>query len=236
MNDQKFQHFIDLVTFDQIINDLEKKIEISELAYKKMRGQVLALDKQMEQYGSKRDEIKKQLDVQELRVKDLQEQESRQSAVTQLVSTVKECDAANKELEVLKLERHMHEQKMLQLINKLDAAQKEYQALSEKDEKEKADLHKLMLEQQEISNATDSELQSLSNDRMLKVEGVPGEWLELYENMRGRVKNPVVNIAADSCSACFYLISSRDLQKIRNNEMCQCKDCYRFLYYEAAKS
>ena len=53
--------------------------------------------------------------------------------------------------------------------------------------------------------------------------------------MRGKVSNPVVHVYKDSCSACFYLIASRDLQLLKQNELLPCKDCYRFLYFDNEK-
>ena len=62
---------------------------------------------------------------------------------------------------------------------------------------------------------------------------LPDEWLGKYEHMRGRVADPVVPVQQDSCSACFYSISSRDLQTLKQGDLLQCKDCYRFLYYKS---
>src|SRR5260221_635295 len=73
-------------------------------------------------------------------------------------------------------------------------------------------------------------LNALQQDRPAKEQLVPQEWLDKYASMRSKVENPVVPVAGDSCSACYYMISAPDLQALRRQKLVQCKDCYRFLY------
>ena len=56
----------------------------------------------------------------------------------------------------------------------------------------------------------------------------------MYERMKGRVYDPVVPMSQDSCSVCFYGLTPRDLQMLKQNGLLQCKDCFRLLYLEDA--
>ncbi len=232
MNNQKFQIFIDLVTFDQGFSELEKKQSVITQTLVKMNGQLLAFQKQLEQNSVKKRDIKKQLDAQELQVKALQDQEQHQVEVVEGVSSSKEYDAANKELQYLTHERSAQEQKMLQHLNKLETAEKEYASVLQKAELEIADIHAQIGAEQVLYQDIEQHIDALKKDRCEKLNLVPQEWLDVYENMRGKVKDPVVVVSQDSCSACFSLISSRDLQALQHQELLQCKDCYRFLYCE----
>jgi predicted nucleic acid-binding Zn-ribbon protein len=232
MNNQKFQNFIDLVTFDQGFSELEKKQSTIEKTISKMNDQLLTFQKQLEQNSSKKRDIKKQLDAQELQVKSLQEQEKHQAEISQAVSSAKEYEAANKELQNIIHERNSQEQKMLQHLNKLETAEKEYGATHHKAELEIAEINQSIEIEKSLLLDTQKQIDNLQKDRSEKLSLVPDEWLDLYENMRGRVKDPVVKVSQDSCGACFYLISSRDLQALQQHELLQCKDCYRFLYCE----
>jgi len=232
MNNQKFQSFIDLVTFDQGFSDLEKKQGVIQQALVKMNDQLLTFQKQLEHNSLKKRDIKKQLDAQELQVKTLQEQEQHQVEVVEGVSSSKEYQAANKELQFLKHERNAQEQKMLQHLNKLETAEKEYASILQKAELEIADINVKITAEKDLMQGVEQQIDALKKDRSGKLNHVPQEWLDVYENMRGRVKDPVVMVSQDSCSACFSLISSRDLQALQHQELLQCKDCYRFLYCE----
>ncbi|HSW75460.1 MAG TPA: hypothetical protein VLG50_00295 [Candidatus Saccharimonadales bacterium] len=235
MNNQKFQSFIDLVTFDQSLSELEKKLNNIETTIQSLNNQQTHLEKQLEQNSLKKRDIKKQLDAQALLVKELQDKEKHQQEVMQDVSSAKELDAANKEFEYLKLERNAQEQKMLQHILKLEIAEKEYDALQLAFQAEVAKVNEQIHTQQQALEQTQQDVEKLVKDRDQFLKNVPADWMDVYENMRGRVANPVVAVQQDSCSVCFSLISSRDLQALKHNELLQCKDCYRFLYYEDKK-
>lgn len=67
-------------------------------------------------------------------------------------------------------------------------------------------------------------------DRQSKEQAVPAEWLEKYATMRARVTDPVVPVINGDCSACFYQVSTQDMQQLRHRKLLQCKDCFRLLY------
>ena len=50
--------------------------------------------------------------------------------------------------------------------------------------------------------------------------------------MRERVSDPVVPILQGGCSACFYKTPEQDLILLKRNKLLQCKNCYRFLFFE----
>lgn len=235
MNNQKFQSFIDLVTFDQNFNDLEKKINAIETTIQSLNNQLVTFQKQLEQNSLKKRDVKKQLDGQALLVKELQDKEQHQQEVVEGVSSTKELEAASKELQYLKLERNAQEQKMVQHITKLEIAEKEYNALQLAFEADVAKVNEQITVEKAALCELRQQIETLQKNRSKLLDTVPAEWMDVYENMRGRVKDPVVQVLQDSCSACFSLISSRDLQALRQHDLLQCKDCYRFLYYEEKK-
>ena len=235
MNNQKFQSFIDLVTFDQNFSELEKKSNSIQTTIANLNSQLVTLQKQLEHNSVKKRDVKKQLDTQELQVKELQEKEAHQLAVVQSVATAKELEAANKELEHLKFERNAQEQKMIQQINKLETAEKEYAGLQLKSETDIAEINTKIDAEKAALNEVQQKIEMIQKDRSKLLVSVPAEWIDVYENMRGRVKDPVVPVIQDSCGVCFSLIASRDLQALRHHELLQCKDCYRFLYCEEKK-
>jgi len=235
MNNQKFQSFIDLVTFDQNFTELEKKSKVVETTIQNLNTQLTTLQKQLEQNSSKKRDIKKQLDAQALLVKELQDKEKHQQDVVESVSSTKEFDAASKEFEYLKLERNAQEQKMLQHIIKLETAEKEYHAMQLVFEANVANVNEQVNSENAAFTEIQQQIENIQKQRSNLLEQVPAEWVDVYENMRGRVKDPVVQVTQDSCGACFSLISSRDLQALRQHELLQCKDCYRFLYCEEKK-
>ena len=232
MNEQKLKNLIALVTFDQSLIDLAQRVQVSLNTNQKLQEQLTQLDKDLELQALKQQEIEKQLHDQELKVKDLQDQEVHLIETSQAVATTKEFEAANKEIDRVKFSRDQQEQRMMQMTNKVGAIQKDFQAFHANYQIEKDKLIALIDQENLAIKNLQDQIQQLIHERQEKMIGIPDEWLNTYETMRGRVSNPVVPVNQDSCSACFAFMAARDVQALRDKRLLQCKDCFRFLYHE----
>lgn len=232
MNEQKLKNFIALVTFDKNLIDCAQRVQISENTLQKLNDQQVQLDKDLQLRSIKQQEIETQLHDQELKVKELQDQEVHLIATSQSVTTAQEYEAANKEIDRIKFSRDQQEQRMMQMTNKVSSIQKDYQTFQANYQIEKDKLIDLINQEDVAIKELQAEMTQLVQDRQSKKAGIPEEWLDIYETMRGRVSNPVVPINQDSCSACFCFMAARDMQILRAQGLLQCKDCFRFLYHE----
>ena len=232
MNQQKLKNFITLVTFDKSLMDVAHKVKIAQGAYQKLDDQLQQLEKDLEFHASKQRDIKNQLHDQELKVKELQDQEEHLIAASQSVTNSKEYEAANKEIDRIKFSRDQQEQRMMQLTNKVSVIHKDYQTAQAASQIEKDTLMALMDQEKLLIQELHNDMTKLMHDRQSKLLDIPDEWLNTYETMRGRVSNPVVPVNQDSCSACFYFMAARDMQDLKDKGLLQCKDCFRFLYHE----
>ena len=234
MNEQKLKNLIELVTFDQNFIDLAQKVQASLIINKTLQDQMQQLEKELAQHTLKQHDAQKQLHDQETKLQDLQVQETHLMSLSQSVSTAQEYEAANKEIDRIKFSRNQQEQKMMQLSNKTGAVEKEHQVFLVHYQTEKDKILELIAHENKVVQEMQDQLVVLQKARQEKTVGIPIEWLNTYETMRGRVNNPVVPVNQDSCSACFYFMSSRDVQALRDQGLLQCKDCFRFLYHESA--
>lgn len=232
MNNQKLQNFIDLVAFDQHLIALESTIALSEKKLQNLRNDFEKIQKRVEEKTAEKKELKKQFDLQELHVKDLQDKETRQVSVIERAKNSKECDAASKELEHIRAERTRQEKKLMQLWNHYQATEKEIEQMHVESLQKTVQIEAAIIQEDETLQKTRKDLETQQTQRVSKIDLLPQEWVVFYENMRGKVLNPVVPVSQDSCSACFYSVSSRDLQILRQNGLVPCKDCYRYLYIE----
>lgn len=233
MSHQTLKSFIDLVTFDQRFIEIQHKIT-------KMMADIVAIEQQQkaeiqrfENIQNKQRDMQKAIHEQELVMEELQVNEERLLKNLDSISGSKEYEAATKELERLRLDRNVQEQRLLQLFNRIELINKEHGSAVLQHQDLMTTIAANLQENQQALTVLQQELKEIEAQRVDKLVGIPSEWLETYELMRGRVANPVVPLQQDSCSACFYGITPRDLQSIRNKYMIQCKDCYRFLYEEA---
>lgn len=234
MSHQTLKSFIDLVTFDQHHIETQKKIASLEHNIKKNQEQKAVAQSQLDQVSLKKHDQLKTVHSQELALSELQQQEESLQKTLQSVSSSKEYEAATKELEHVRLSRTVQEQKLTQYSNKMHASQKEHDAAAERFQAATAVLTVELASLQQELDALHQELQLIDSQRQTKTVGIPHDWISVYDLMRGRVVDPVVPLLQDSCSACFYAVTPRDLQLLHKSSMIQCKDCYRFLYETTA--
>jgi len=228
----EFQTFIDLVTFDQNFVKIEHDIKKSQEVKKSLLSNVERLQDDFLNIKNAKSQARKSVDEKELHMKVLDDQESELKKKLESISNQKEYKSLEKETLTVNAERLQHEQELLVLWNKLDTLNENYESKQKVHEEQVSDFTtKITAVKTEILDS-ENQLNSLTTQRIDKQKDVPQEWLDMYVNMKGRVANPVVSVVDGSCDACFYSVTSRDLQKLRDSKLLQCRDCYRLLYVE----
>ncbi len=234
MKSVEFQTFIDLVTFDQNLVKIERDIKKSQETQESLLLDIQRLQDDFEDIKTAKLQARKAVDEKELFMKVLDEKESDLKNKISSVSNQKEYKSLEKETLVVNADRLRHEQELLVLWNKLEGLDKTYELkhalYEEQAAKFHAEVEKIKNEIVELQN----QLKDLEIQRLEQQQNVPQEWLDMYVNMKGRVPDPVVPVVNDSCDACFYSVTARDLQSLRNNKLLQCRDCYRLLYIPSA--
>lgn len=226
----EFQKFIDLVTFDQSLVKIEHDIKKIQEVGKSLLDDIKRLDADFIDVKDAKDQARKAVDEKELYMKVLESKELELKDKMNSLSNQKEYRSLQKELESLNEKRLYHEQDLLALWNKHDLMQKSYELKSTSHEELLGKLGQEIAENQTQISQLTTQLDEILAQRDLKQQPVPQEWLEMYNNMKGRVANPVVPVVGDACDACFYSVTTRDLQALRQNKLVQCRDCYRLLY------
>ena len=232
MKSIEFQKFIDLVTFDQNLIKIERDIVKMQEVEKTFADDVKRLHNDFLDVKHAKDQARKAIDEKELYMKVLDVKESEMKHKLDSVSNQKEYKSLEKEVVVLNEKRLQHEQDLLSIWNRFDILDKSYEAKHQTYQNLVDTMNRQMQEAQKEISQSAVQLDGLETERELKLQGVPQEWLDMYVNMDGRVSNPVVPVVSESCDACFYSITPRDLQMLRQNKLLQCRDCYRLLYME----
>jgi predicted nucleic acid-binding Zn-ribbon protein len=234
MKSIEFQKFIDLVTFDQTLVTIERDIKKSQEIQQSLLSDIQRLQEDFEDIKTAKLQARKAVDEKELYMKILDDKESVLKKKLASISNQKEFKSLEKETLVINADRLRHEQELLVLWNKLETLNKTYEFKSTLHEEQAAKFHGEVAKiKNEVADLHD-QLKVLEAQRLEKQQNVPQEWLDMYVNMKGRVPNPVVPVIHDSCDACFYSVTPRDLQMLRANKLLQCRDCYRLLYIQGA--
>lgn len=230
VNEHPFQAFIDLITLDQEIAQIEQsllKIDHEIAAFIKLENEAQSyLDAQKKKVHDAR----KIVDRQELELRTLDTQEKQKKERLDNVTDHKQYQSIKTEIDALKLKQHTNEDLLMQAWNVLETAQKEYDTI-EKDQPQKIAAFQQSIEQKNNEITTlELQLEQKNAERADKEKPVPAEWLEKYAVMRARVSDPVVPVQRGACSACFFTLTEQDLMSVRRRKLLQCKSCYRLLY------
>lgn len=233
MSHQSLKKFIDLITFDQHAISLEAKFEQSKKLVEELQESIQKEEQKKSQIESKKHDLVKMVHEQELLLKTLQEQEKALLKKIEKISASREYDAAAKELDQIRLDQSQEEQKYIQLTNKLENLEKDMITTIEQVQEQIKAYQEKIAQEVHDQELIKQELVTVDQQRSEKTIGISQEWMDMYEMMKGRVTDPVVGISQESCSSCFYGLTPRDLQMVKQNGLLQCKECYRLLYEQS---
>lgn len=231
MVDNPFTAFIDLVVYDASIRALKKNreqadqsIQSLDLEYKnieqeriKAKEHVLALHREVDMLERELREFDEVLPVKRQRLA--------------LANTPKEYFSLQQEIEAHENIKRERDNELLALWDSFEQERQQYGESEKKIIARKLELEKMVKELRQRLVMLDREIALKAQKRIEKEELVPAEWIERYQAMLKRTENPVVPVESDSCSACFYPISSNDLTALKRHKLLDCKGCYRILYY-----
>src|SRR5258708_38823168 len=123
MSDHPFLRFIDLVNFDQKLHSLEneKKSVIAEIAAIKKQEQEYTQD--LDDMHNRVFQLKKNVDVQELEMKVLDQKEKDKKKRLEILADYKEYQAIKAEIETVQRMQVEHEKVVLDAWHRLENAQ-----------------------------------------------------------------------------------------------------------------
>ncbi len=230
MERNSFGLFIDLITFDQSLYKTEKELRDvqSEIDYLTdvIEGFVATLEKGKETVR----QMRKDVDIKELEMKELDEKEKQTRTRLDKAANEKDYQAFKDEISTLKKKQHDYEATLMEVWNLFENAQKEFVKKEQEVAAEKEAVEKNLQEKQSKAAELKATLDGAAQERLEKEKNVPEEWIGKYSRMRNSVENPVVTVVNGSCSACFYKIPDQDALSVNQQQLIECKGCYRFLY------
>lgn len=74
-----------------------------------------------------------------------------------------------------------------------------------------------------------AELAQVEADRDATWAQVPADWQVAYRRVRGRLPDPVAEVAGNQCQACHVAVTSSGMQVLRRAGLLQCDNCGRIL-------
>jgi predicted nucleic acid-binding Zn-ribbon protein len=230
MSDHPFLRFINLVNFDQKLQSLENQKITVENEIAALKRQEDELVQGIDDLRKRIFQLKKNVDVQELEMKILDQKEKDKKRYLENLTDYKDYHAIKSDIESIQHMQAEHEKIVLEAWNQLENAQNTEQKKTQEHAQQLQELHDRMKELGQKCAEVDNECAVLLAQRVEMEKDVPAEWLEKYSMMRARVADPVVEIYHQSCGACSQVVTSQDMVRARRGALVQCQTCYRLLY------
>lgn len=227
---QSFNALIDLVELDTRIQTQQEDLNQLFAKEEHLLKQKQLLEKTLLELKNAVSLAKKQVDAVELTMQELNEQEKGKKKYIDSLTDYKEYKSLQLEIDHLHQDQCKQEQVVIDAWNSFELTENRYMQqlpiIQEKIEKIAKDLFQCTQDQLLIKEQIAEQQQKRPAKELL----VPKEWMEKYILMQSQVKNPVVSIELNSCAACFYHLTSTDLQSAKKGSLIQCKNCFRLLY------
>jgi len=151
------------------------------------------------------------------------------------VRNPKELENLEKEVNALKRQRSHLDERVLQLMDAVEASQKALeQARKQKEETEqtyKQHVEAYLAEKRKL----EAEGVHLKQERQKLAAQCDPQLLQRYEAIRQRHGGiGISRVEGDSCAVCHTKISTSALRAIKSGQIVQCENCQRLLYMEGA--
>jgi len=230
MEKSPFSRFIELITFDQSFGSIEQQLEEAITLLDTLLDQMAEVDRQYEKERLAVQDLRKEVDAQELEMRILDEREKAARERSALASTSQEYQAFKRECDQLKQLQHEHEDVLVSAWSTFEQAQKQFEAKEAAYREKKAQLEEQVDACEQKKQDLLTQLANREETRKAYLTDIPEEWLEKYNRMRNTVSNPVVPVIEGTCGGCASVLAQPFLMALDLNKMVQCPGCYRLLY------
>jgi len=226
-----FEKLISLQNFDLTILSLKKKISQKNEDINKIVQQMEFEKFEWENYRKTYEKERIELSHQELELKDTEEKlkKSQNRLYSGDIQSGKELTQWKSSMDAYEKTKSLLEDQIIAQIEKIESMpikEKEKELHMRFQTYEKS-IDKFKLEIQKF----EADLNQFIQNRALQVQEIPLDVYSLYEELRKKYPNPVVEMNGDTCQGCHLTLPSSLAKTVRKNEnLTQCPNCYRLIF------
>ncbi|OGO24848.1 MAG: hypothetical protein A2144_04040 [Chloroflexi bacterium RBG_16_50_9] len=220
------------------LQELDLEIEAEEQALNQKNSQLgerQALDSAQNQLTSERkhlEELKRQQHSTEWELDDLMSKIT--TAEKQLyggkINNPKELASLQQEINIMKSRSDQIETKALEIIDRVEAAEKKVVAANIEFRKIEDEWNRQQKQLSEDIAKIGNQQDDLKQKRQQLSEEIDASAVSLYEKLRKQKRPPVAKVEQGICRGCRISLSSSELQRARGGNAVQCGSCGRILF------
>ena len=230
----QIKKLVDLQKFDKEIYDLNQDKAQKPKAIAALKQEFEAKKANVKELEEKLKRVQLERNQKELELKEKETAIEKTNAQLSLLKTNREYTAKLTEIESLKADKSIFEEKILESYDQADAVKKE---LDEENKKvageEKGFLERKKVLEDDIKEI-DDRLQVLESQRTRLLPDIDKENLRRYERILNHKEGiAIVPIVNNSCGGCHMNITQQMINQMKMHaELINCEMCARILYLE----
>jgi predicted nucleic acid-binding Zn-ribbon protein len=179
-------------------------------------------------------ELKKEIRLGETQIKEIQEKVSKLEGQASAVKKMDEFNALTQEIQTAGKEKHLIEQRLSDLLDRIAAEEDQLVTLKENLDQAGKNSESLEKEIAETVKSINQEGEVLLKEREELISKAPLETFKIYErllkNKRDRVLVPIEN---RTCSGCHIVLTAQHENLVRKGDrLIFCEHCSRILYWQ----
>lgn len=227
-----FHSFIQLVALDEKVRVLKQQITVLKNVVSQHVLEKKRYDEELEKAHKLVLSAKKEVDMLELVMKELDALESTKKGQLEQVTGFKDYQSLQQELSHVQAKQQAQEQAVLKAWSVYESAQEAYNLVQKKHQEKSQEINQMISQKNTSMDELEKMIISLEQERPSFEHKVSPEWLELYAHMSGQVADPVVPVVEGSCGSCFHVLTKQEILQAERGNLVQCKGCFRLLYLE----
>jgi len=222
-----------LQNLDTIILNQKKKIVQKTEEIGKIQHHIENKKLEWENYRKLYDKERIELSRLELELKDIEEKlkKSQNRLYSGDVQSGKELSQWKLTMESFEKTKSNLEDDVLNQIDKVESM-----CIKEKEKENQISIQQFEKEIESLKNDIDKIKSDLAHNLQLRTEAtqnIPAEILSLYEELRKKFPDPVVEMDGDNCRGCHLGLPSSIVKRVRKKEeIIQCPNCHRLIFFK----
>ena len=220
------------------LQELELEIESKEQTLQKLTGQLgkspalVKVRLELAAAQQHQEELKKQQRSLEWEDDDLTNKlkAAGEELYSGRVKNPKELTNLQNDIGMIKNKRSQLDEKILVLMDQIDAGTQKLADLTEQCKKVEAASQEEQKGLVSDIEQTKSALEELAQERQLLGGGLEPQISQMYYDLKKKKKLAVAKATQGTCSVCRIQLPITDLQKVRSGSIVQCSSCGRILY------
>jgi len=230
----QLKKIIDLQKIDAEIYVLQLQLKEKPALMEKMKEEFEALKGRLKGLEEKMKAAQVNRMEKELELKAKEDEISKSNAQLSQIKTNKEYTAKIAEIEHIKADKSVIEERILLSFDETDRINGEV----EKEKLKVAEEEKKYLEKKKVSEGDvriiEDRIKVLDSQHHQAIEGIAPEFLSRYERiLRHKEGLAIVPVQGSTCGGCFMNVTPQMINAIKmNDQLVECEMCSRILYIE----